>query len=41
MEQFISIFSGGADIATYAIFYLIWKIEKRVFHLELKNGINK
>lgn len=37
-EWVFNAIAGSADLATYAIVYLLWKMERRVLALELGAG---
>jgi len=38
MEIF-SYLAAGGDLSTMVLVYLAWRFDKRVFHLELINGV--
>lgn len=40
-SEIIQALSSGADVATLCIFYLFWRLEKRVFELEIKGRDKK
>lgn len=35
-SDLIQTLSAGADVATLCILFMLWKLEKRVFRLEIK-----
>lgn len=39
MEQLITILASGADIATIAIVIALYRIDRRLFRVEIKTGI--
>ena len=40
-EAFLQLLSGGSDVATIAIAWALWRIDRRVYRLEINAGITE
>jgi len=39
-SDFLKLFETGASAGIYAILFLFWRLEKRIFHLELMQKVH-
>jgi hypothetical protein len=37
--ELLTYLAAGGDVSTMVLVYLAWRFDKRVFHLELINGV--